>query len=133
MAIVKQVHNTGSSGGHGMQEIDILKRRMIEDKYNEEKTINQCHCGNGCEFTILGEKISRREETLLSKHIRDNNLCPFCQKSDNGKGSIDFQFCVENQNKLTECSFQMEGKVYQTIYKPSGYRFLPPLESEDQE
>lgn len=131
MAISKQVHNSGGSGGHGMQEIDILKRRMIEDKFQEEKTINKCNCGNGCEYTIIGEKISRKEETLLSIHIRQNNLCPFCRKTE--QGSIDFSFCAENQNKLIEYSFQREGKIYQTIYKPSGYRFLPADESEDQE
>jgi hypothetical protein len=131
MAISKQVHNTGGSGGHGMQEIDTLKRRLLEDKYQEEKTINKCSCVNGCEFTIIGDIISRKEETLLSIHIRQNNLCPFCRKTE--QGSIDFSFCAENQNKLGEYKFLKDDKVYQTIYKPSGYRFLPAEENEDQE
>ena len=131
MAISKQVHNTGRTGGHGMQEIDTLKRRLLEDKFIEEKTLNSCHCGNGCEFTILGDKISRKEETLLSIHIRQNNLCPFCKLTE--QGSIDFAFAAENQNKLGEYKFQKDNKVYQTMYKPSGYRFLPPEENEDQE
>jgi hypothetical protein len=124
MAITKQVHNTGSTGGHGMQEIDVLKRRMLEDKYQEEKSTNRCHCGNGHTFDILGEVITRREETLLSNHIRMNNLCPFCHRDN--KGSINFQYCVENQNKLMEYCFERDGKSYHTIHKPSGYKFLPP-------
>lgn len=131
MAISKRTNNTGASGGNGMQEIDILKRRMIEDKFHEEKSLNTCHCGNGCEFTILGEKISRKEETLLSIHIRQNNLCPFCRKNEEGK--IDFEFCAKNQEKLGEYNFTLGEKTYNTIYKPRGYRFLPPEEIEEQE
>ena len=129
MAISKQVHNSGCSGGHGMQEIDVLKRRMLEDKFQEEKTENKCYCGNGHEFALLGEIIPRREETLLSMLVRQNNLCPFCHKTD---GSINFQYCADNQNKMMEYAFEMDGKTYNTIYKPSGYRFLPPLESDDE-
>ena len=131
MTISKRVHNTGASGSHGMQEIDVLKRRMLEDKFNEEKTSNTCHCGNGCVFTILGETISRIEEVKLSQHIRKTNACPFCKKNE--QGSIDFAYCTENQNKLIEVNFTMDDKVYQTIYKPSGYRFLPAEVIDEQE
>jgi len=131
MAISKRSNNSGATGGNGMQEIDILKRRMLEDKFHEEKSENTCHCGNGCDFTILGEKISRKEGTLLSIHIRQNNLCPFCRKDSNGK--INLQFCVENQEKLGEYKFTLGEKTYQTIYKPRGYKFLPPDEIDEQE
>lgn len=129
MAISKQVHNSGCSGGHGMQEIDVLKRRMLEDKFQEEKNENKCYCGNGHEFVLIGEIIPRREEALLSMHVRQNNLCPFCHKID---GSINFKFCTDNQNNMGEYAFEMDGKTYNTIYKPSGYKFLPPLESDDE-
>jgi len=38
MCISKRFNNTGKSGNHGMQEVDLLKRRMIEDKLEEEKS-----------------------------------------------------------------------------------------------
>ena len=129
MAILKQSHNTGSTGGHGMQEMDVFKRRMLEEKYDIENSSLSCSCGNGCEFTILGDRISFREAILLGRHIRKNNLCPFC-KTENGK--INFQYSVENQNKMQEYSFEKDGKVFNTIYKPLGYKFLPP-EIEDSE
>jgi len=128
MCISKRFQNKGATGNHGMQEIDVLKRRMLEDKFLEETTELTCHCGNGCEFTIIGEKITEKEAALLSVEIQVENLCPFC-KTKNGK--IDIDFCKKHQNNMQEFSFQMKDKVYRTIYKPSGYRFLPPTEEEE--
>jgi len=129
MTISKRTNNTGSTGNHGMQEVDMLKRKMIEEKLKEEGSNMSCGCGNGCEFTILSdEKISLREALVLGDHIKDNNLCPFCQTKN---GKINFQFCAENQNKIQEFSFEMNDKVYRTIYKPQGYRFFPVDEMDD--
>lgn len=130
MCISKRFSNNGATGNHGMQEIDVLKRRMLEDKYQEETSELTCHCGNGCEFTILGEEISEKEAALLSIEIEIENLCPFC-KTKNGK--INFEYCANNQNKMSEHTFHLDDKVYRTIYKPSGYRFLPPSEIDEQE
>jgi len=125
----KRFQNTGSTGNHGMQEIDVLKRQMLEDKYDQESSDIVCGCGNGCDFTILGEKISLREALMLGDFIQKNNLCPFCRTTN---GKMNFKFCVENQNVMQEFKFEMNGKTYNTIYKPQGYRFLPPSEQDEQ-
>ena len=130
MCISKRFQNSGKSGNHGMQEIDVLKRRMLEDKYDQESSEISCSCNNGCDFTILGDKIPLREAMMLSDHIQANNQCPFCRTTD---GKINFKYCVENQNTIREYTFTMGDKTYNTMYKPSGYKFLPPSESDDQE
>lgn len=113
-----------------MQEVDVLKRRMMEEKFEQESTGATVTCGNGCEFTVLEENISLRERLILGDYIHANNLCPFC-RTENGR--VDFQFCVENQHKMIAVEFQMNDKLYKTIYKPSGYKFLPPQIAEDNE
>ena len=128
MCISKRFNNTGKSGNHGMQEVDLLKRRMIEDKLEEEKSQIVVSCVNGCDYTLLGEKIPLREAMLLEDHIQKNHLCPFCRTSN---GSINFQYCAENQHHLREYSFVLGDKKYYTIYTPRGYRFLPPEEDND--
>ena len=128
MAILKNVCNTGATGGHGMQNVDMLKRRLIEEKFNTESQSSHVLCGNGCEFTIVGEILSLKECYKLSDYIKKNNLCPFCGKNHNGK--IDLEFGVKNQWKMIEVSFEMEDRQYNTIYKPQGYRFLLPEEQD---
>ncbi len=130
MCISKRFQNTGATGGHGMQEIDVLQRRMIEDKFDQESTKSKVICGNGCEFTILGEKIPLRESLILGDFIHANNLCPFC-RTVNGKQ--DFKFAVENHNTMRAYSFTMNDKKYDTMYKPAGYKFLPADMAEDME
>jgi len=130
MAISKKVTNNGSTGNHGMQEINVLQRRMIEDKFDQESCESTVICHNGCEFTLLGEQISDREQILLGRHIHKNNLCPFC-KTINGK--INLEYCVENQNKMSEYVFEMDDVEYRTMYKPQGYKFLPAEMIEDDE
>ena len=103
---------------------------MIEDKFDQESSEMSCICGNGCEFTILGESIPLREALILGDFIHANNLCPFCQTTN---GKQNFEFCAENHNLLKQFSFTMNDKTYQTMYKPSGYRFLPADEIDDQE
>jgi len=130
MCISKRFQSTGATGGHGMQEVDVLKRRMIEEKFEQESCESKILCGNGCEFTLLGEKIPLREQIILGDYIHANNLCPFCRTIN---GRIDFKFSVENQNKMRAVSFEMNDKVYDTMYKPTGYKFLPPQMAEDAE
>ena len=118
MTISKRQHNTGQTGNHGMQEIDateILKRRMLEDKYHEESSKITCHCKNGHEFTILGQDITIEESSKLSFTIWARKLCPYC----NGTA-------LENHD-LKEVSFIRKDKRYNTIFKPTGYVFLPAL------
>jgi len=130
MCISKRFQSTGATGGHGMQEIDVLKRRMLEDKFDQESSEMSCICGNGCEFTILGDAIPLREALILGDYIHANNLCPFCKTKE---GSINFEYCVENHNKMQPYSFVMNDKRYDTMYKPAGYKFLPPSELDEQE
>ena len=130
MCISKRFQNNGSTGNHDMQEVDMLKRKMIEDKFDQESSEMSAICGNGCEFTILGDKIPLREALILGDFIQANNLCPFC-KTKNGK--VDFKFGVDNHYKLIQFSFTMNDKTYQTMYKPSGYKFLPADMIDDQE
>ena len=129
MCISKRFHSTGATGGHGMQEVDVLRRRMIEEKYEEETSGGAILCGNGCQFTIIGESLTTRESIILGDHIHDNNLCPFCKTKN---GTIDFKYCVENQDKMQPFSFEMDGERYDTMYKPEGYKFLPPLEEDEE-
>ena len=129
MAISKQSHNSGATGGHGMHEINVFKRRMLEEKFDVESSTVTCTCGNGCEFTILGERISYREAILLGRYIRKNNLCPFC-KTVNGR--VDFQYALDFQDKMKEFTFEKDGKIFNTIYKPQGYNFLPPEINEEE-
>ena len=49
MCISKRFQNTGKTGNHGMQEVDVLKRRMMEEKFEQESTGATVTCGNGCE------------------------------------------------------------------------------------
>lgn len=131
MSISKRFQTTGAVGGHGMQEIDV-NRVLLEEKYHEEAE-KDCKiiCGNGCgEFTVLGEKLSIREQILLGDHIHATGQCPFCSKDENGK--IDFEYCVQNQSKMTRVTFTMNDQRYDTIYKPEGYKFLPPQEKEEE-
>lgn len=130
MCISKRFQSNGSTGGHGMQEVDVLKRRMIEEKFEEESSDSKVLCGSGCEFTILGENIPLREKIILGDFINANNLCPFC-KTVNGRQ--DFAFATKHQNKLLAVSFEMNDKVYDAMYKPSGYKFLPADIAEDTE
>ena len=130
MCISKRFANTGSTGNHGMQEVDVLKRRMIEDKFEQEKSEVFTLCGNGHEFTLLGEQIPLREALILGDFINENNLCPFCMKK---KGMINFQYCVDNQEIIQEFKFTMNDKTYLTMYKPDDYRFLPAEILEDTE
>ena len=130
MCISKRFANTGKTGNHGMQEIDVLKRRMIEEKFDQESSDTFILCGNGCEFTLLGESIPLRESIILGDYIHANNLCPFCRTTN---GTIDFKYCVENQNTLREYCFTMNDKEYRTMYKPQGYKFLPADMLDDQE
>jgi len=130
MCISKRFANTGKTGNHGMQEIDVLKRKMIEDKFEQESNDTFILCGNGCEFTLLGEAIPLREAIILGDYIHANNLCPFCRKTD---GKINIEYCVKNQNILREYCFTMNDKEYHTMYKPSGYKFLPTDILDDQE
>jgi len=127
MCISKRFQNSGKTGNHGMQEIDVLKRRMLEDKYDQESSAMSCTCGNGCEFTILGDEIPLREALILGDFINANNLCPFCKTVD---GSINFEYCVENQNKMQPYNFIMNDKRYDTMFKPAGYKFLPALDAD---
>ena len=129
MAISKQSHNTGATGGHGMQEIDTFKRRMLEEKFDVESSEVTCSCGNGCEFTILGERISFREAILLGRYIRKNNLCPFCRTKD---GRMNFEYAVNNQDAMQIVTFEKDDRIFNTIYKPQGYRFLPPEINEEE-
>jgi len=134
MCISKRFANTGKTGNHGMQEVDVLHRRMIEDKYDQESNDMTILCHAGCEFTLLGEEIPLREALILGKYIRANNLCPFCRTSDfNGVNRIDFEFCAKNQELLQAFTFSMEDKKYETMYKPAGYKFLPADMAEDKE
>jgi len=128
MCISKRFSNTGKTGNHGMQEIDILKRKMIEDKFEQENNEQFILCGTGCEFTLLGDKIPLREAIILGDYIRANNLCPFCRVTN---GKQNFKFCMENQNDMQEFSFIMGDTKYYTIFKPQGYTFLPPDENND--
>ena len=129
MCISKRFQNNGSTGNHGMQEVDVLKRRMLEDKFAEETTELTCHCGNGCEFTILREELTEKEAALISLKINLDKLCPFCRTKN---GQIDFEFCSKHQNHMKEFTFTINGKQIPTMYKPAGYKFLPPLlEDED--
>jgi len=130
MCISKRFKSTGATGGHGMQEIDVLQRRMIEEKFDQESCKTRVSCGNGCEFTLLGDDLTLRESLILGDHIQDNNLCPFCRTTN---GKINFQFCVENHNKLKAFSFVMDGVRYDTMYKPTSYKFLPADMAEDNE
>jgi len=130
MCISKRFQSTGATGGHGMQEVDVLKRRMIEEKLESEGSESKILCGNGCEFTLLGQQIPLREQIILGDFIQANNLCPFCGTVN---GRIDFEFCAKNQDKLLPVSFEMNDKVYDTMYKPRGYKFLPPEMIEDAE
>ena len=122
MAISKKQNNTGHAGNHGMSEIDsteILHRKLLEDKYHEESSNVTCHCKNGHEFTILGDKISLEECHNVSLTIWARKLCPYCQ---------DWNI---NANQLKEIKFVIDNKSYHTIYKPHNYRFLPIDENED--
>jgi len=123
--ICKKFSNTGLTG-HAMQEVDMLKRRLIEEKLNAEKIDLSVCCGNGCEFIILGdeERMTVRDSFILSKHVRENNLCPFCKKDEHGRQN--FEYAVENQNKMFVVKFEILGQAITTMYKPNNYRFLPP-------
>jgi len=112
MCISKRFQNTGATGGHGMQEIDVLQRRMIEDKFDQEGSDTKVLCGNGCEFTVLGNGISLRTSLILGDYIKANNLCPFCRTTN---GKQDFKFCVENQNKMREFCFTMNDHDYRVM------------------
>ena len=112
-----------------MQIIDTdFKRRMIEEKFEQESCNSSILCGNGCEFTTLGDTpLTLRQSILLGRHIRKSNQCPFCKTNN---GTVDFQYCVENQDKMQPFSFVMDGERYDTMYKPQGYKFLPPLDDD---
>ena len=128
MAISKRFHRSGKTSNHGMQIVDTdFKRRMLEEKF-EQETSSGILCGNGCEFSIIGEALTTQESIKLGEYIHDNNLCPFCKKKN---GKIDFQYCVENQDKMQQFMFVMDDKRYDVMYKPEGYRFLPPLEEDE--
>jgi len=117
--ISKRFQQKGTTSNHGMSEVDFTKRKLLEDKLLNETQEITTGCGNGCTFHFLNEEVSLREALLLEDHIRDNNLCPFCRKIN---GKEDFKFCAENQNKILEVDFEMNGTIYKTMYKPHGYK-----------
>ena len=125
--ITKRSSRMGQTSNHGMSEIDVTKRRLMEDKFETEATKISASCGNGCLFHFINEEVTLRDSILLTDHIRINNLCPFCKVTD---GTENFRFCAKNQNKLMEVDFIMDGITYKTIYKPDHYSFLPYVEEE---
>jgi len=76
-----------------------------------------------------GKKSLLREAMLFRRsYPKESSFVLFCRTSN---GSINFQYCAENQHHLREYSFVLGDKKYYTIYTPRGYRFLPPEEDND--
>ena len=110
---VRPVSNTGSSGGNGMQEMDvrvikkIMERQADSDLYRQHEghEVSCPHCGEV--YELSSNEYSFEDSLRVILFMRDKR-CPFCN----------VEYSVSKSKKV----FRINIGEYEAVHKPLGYK-----------